>query len=74
MGQKKKTTSTRKATYAKAGDKRRKPHVPVMRQRTLRRRDGSTFEVTEESPSHMRRGPGSNREEAYTGYPTSYYR
>ena len=73
MGQKKKTTSARLAKSAKAGS-HRAPYKPVTRERVIRKRNGEKITVTEENPSHIRRGLGSNREEAYTGYPTSYYR
>ena len=73
MGQKKKTTTTRKAKFAKAGPNR-KPYVPVMRRVVRRERQSPQVNEGKENPANIRRGTGSNKEEAYTGYPTSYYR
>lgn len=68
MAQKKKNSATRSAKYSKAGSNR-KPYKAVMREKVLRKRNGQTFTVMEESHDHMRRGAGSNKRPSYTGSP-----
>lgn len=64
MAQKKKTSSVRKATYAKAGTKRRKLHVPEYVEVPVYNKRGK-FLRTAKRDLRERKGPGSNRRPSY---------
>jgi hypothetical protein len=75
MAGKKKTTSVRKSPRAKAGNKRRDPHTPVYRKVLVRdRKTGETSTKEVRCRENDRHGKGSNKEQPYTGYPTTYFK